>query len=70
MMSNEEYKKFECQVYKKKGDCIFVKFGSLPYKYYRISDLKFREITFEDLESKCKDEPEASQPPEKKDASK
>ena len=47
MMSNDEYKKFECQVYKKKGDCIFVKFGSLPYKYYRISDLKFREITFE-----------------------
>ena len=65
MMSNDEYKKFECQVYKKKGDCIFVKFGSLPYKYYRISDLKFRQISFEDLESKCEDEPS-----EKNDASK
>jgi hypothetical protein len=64
-LSPDEYKKFECHIFKKKGDCLFIKFGGLPFRYHRISDLKVREITFEDLDSKCKDEP-----PEKNDASK
>ena len=63
-LSPEEYKKFECYIWKKKGDCLYVNFR-LPYRYHKISDLKVREITFEDLESKCEDEP-----PENNDASK
>ena len=63
-LSPEEYKKFECYIWKKKGDCLYVNFR-LPYRYHRIRDLKVREITFEDLDSKCEDEP-----PENNDASK
>lgn len=63
-LSPEEYKKFECYIWKKKGDCLYVNFR-LPYRYHRIRDLKVREITFEDLESKCEDEP-----PENNDAPK
>jgi hypothetical protein len=44
-----QYKKFEAYVWQKKGDCLYVSFR-LPYRYHRISDLKVRELTFENLE--------------------
>jgi hypothetical protein len=34
---------------------LYIKFGGLPFKYHRISDLKVRELTFHDLENECKD---------------
>ena len=61
-LSPDEYKKFECYIWKKKGDTLYIDFKNLPYRFYRISDLKVREISFEDLESKCEDEPTLSPP--------
>ena len=50
-LSLDEYKKAECYIWKKKGDTLYIKFGGLPFKCHRISDLKVREIAFHDLES-------------------
>jgi hypothetical protein len=49
-LSPDEYKKFECYIWKKKGDCLYINFR-LPYRYHHIRDLKVREIAFQDLES-------------------
>jgi len=48
-MNPQQYKEFEASIWKKKGDCLYVSFR-LPYRYHRISDLKVRELTFENLE--------------------
>ena len=61
-LSPDEYKKFECYIWKKKGDCLYINFR-LPYRYHHIRDLKVREIAFEDLESQEDCELETSTTP-------
>ena len=67
-LSPEEYKKFECYIWKKKGDCLYINFR-LPYRYHHIRDLKVREIAFQDLESQEHCELETSTTPIKNDVS-
>jgi len=68
-LSLDEYKKAECYIWKKKGDTLYIKFGGLPFKYHRISDLKVREIVFQDLESQEHCELDTSSTPIKNDVS-
>lgn len=62
-LSLDEYKRFEKQIWKNKGDCLYVSF-KLPYRYHRISNLKVREITFSGLESDIAEESPIPSPPQ------